>query len=107
MLSIAKPRCVNRELIAGLLRFRIHGIPSLPGFFFFFSKKSQILLCHSFDVVLLVEVPLLFVEVVQFLVQLLNEQLEILLTFLDIAVSPELILSNADVTQRIPDFIVA
>ena len=49
----------------------------------------------------------LFVEVVQFLVHWLNEQLEILQTFLEIGVSPEPILSSANVVQRILDFVVA
>ena len=59
--------------------------------------------CHYSDVV---EVLLLFVEVVQFLVQWLIEQLEILQTSLNIAVFPEPILSTA-VVQRILDFVVA
>ena len=63
----------------------------------------QMLLCHFGDVVLLVEVLLLFVEVDQFLVQRLIEQLEILQTSLDIAVFPKPILSSADAVQRILD----
>ena len=49
-------------------------------------------------------VLLLFVDNDHFLVQ---EQLEILQTTLDIAVFPEPILSSADVVQRILDFDVA
>ena len=59
-----------------------------------------------FNVVLLVEVPLFLVEVDQFLVQRLIEQLEILQTSLDIAVFPEPILSSADVTQHTLEFVV-
>ena len=51
--------------------------------------EHQIVLCHCSDVVLLVEVLLLIVEVEQFLVQRLIEQLEILQTSLDGAVFPE------------------
>ena len=65
------------------------------------------LLWHYFAVVLFGEVLHPFVDVVQFLVQWLNQQFEILQTFLDIAVFPEPILSNADVVQRILDFDVA
>ena len=54
----------------------------------------QILLRHYFAVVLLVEVVLLSVEVTQFLVQWLIEQLDIPL-------------SSADVVQHILDFVVA
>ena len=57
--------------------------------------------------VLLVEVLLLFVEVFQFLVQWLNERLEILQTILGIVVSHEPILSSDDVVQRVLDFDVA
>ena len=62
----------------------IRGTPDLSD-----SSKieHQILLCQYCDVVHLVEVELLFVEVDQFLVQWLIEQLEILQTSLDIAVS--------------------
>ena len=49
----------------------------------------------------------LLVEVDQFLVQWLNQQLEILQTFLNIAVFPERILSSADVAQHILDLFVA
>ena len=52
------------------------------------------------------EVLLPCVEVDQFLVQRLVEQLEIPAS-LDIAVFPEPILSSADVVQRILDFVVA
>ena len=61
--------------------------------------EHQILLWRYFAVVLLAEFLLLFVEVVQFLVQWPNGQVEILQTFLDIAVSPEPILSSADVAR--------
>ena len=61
----------------------------MPDFVRFLEIKHQILLWHSFAIVLLVHVLLLFVKVVQLLVQWLNEQLEILQTFLDIAASPE------------------
>ena len=64
-------------------------------------------ICHYFDVVLLVEVLLLSVDVNQFLVHRLTEQLDILQTFLDIVVFPEPILSSADVAQRVLDFVVA
>ena len=57
--------------------------------------------------VLVVEVLLLFVEVFQFLVQWLNERLEILQTILGIVVSHEPILSSDDVVQRVLDFDVA
>ena len=43
--------------------FWIHGIPSLSDSL---KLEHQILLCHDFDVVLLVEGLLLFVEAVQF-----------------------------------------
>ena len=56
--------------------------------------EHQILLCHYFDVVLLVEVMVLCVEFDQLLVQPLVEQLEILQTSLDIAVFLEPILSS-------------
>ena len=59
------------------------------------------------DVVLLMGVLLLFVEVGQFQVQRLMEQLEILQTYLDIAVFPEPILPSAGAVQRIIDFVVA
>ena len=71
--------------------FWIHGIPSLSDSLIL---EHQILLCHDFDVVLLVEGLLLFVEAVQFQVQRLIEQLEILQTSLDIAVFPEPTLSK-------------
>ena len=67
--------------------------------------QHRILLCHLFDV-LLVEGLLFFVKVIQFLVQWLVEQLEILQTSLDVAVFPESMLSSADVVQRILDFVV-
>ena len=57
--------------------------------------------------VLVVEVLVLFVEVFQFLVQWLNERLEIFQTILDIVVSHEPILSSVDVVQRVLDFDVA
>ena len=52
---------------------------------------------------LLVGIPPLFVEVDQFLVPRLIEQLEILQASLDIAVFPETSLSSADAVQRILD----
>ena len=70
-------------------------------------KESRILLCHCVGVVFLVEVLLPFVEVDQFLVQRLIEQLKVLQTSLDIAVFPEPIVSSADVTQRSLDFVAA
>ena len=69
--------------------------------------EHQLLLCHYCDVVLPVKVLLLFVEVDQFLVQWLNEQLNILRTSVDIAVFPEPILSSADGVQHFLDFVVA
>ena len=71
-----------------------------------FVIEPQFLLCHFGDVVLLVDFRLLSVEVDQFLVQLLIEQLEIPQTSLDI-VFPEPSLSCADSVQRILDFVVA
>ena len=65
------------------------------------------LLCHYCDVVLLVEILLLSVEIDQFLVQRLIQQLEILQTSLDMAMLPEPILSGADVVQRILDVVFA
>ena len=65
------------------------------------------LLCQNCDVVLHEANFLLFVEVDQCLVQRLIEQFDILETFLDVVVFPEPILSNADVVQRIHDFVVA
>ena len=70
-----------------------------------FLKKPQSLLCHYFDVAFLVKILLLCVQVVQFLVQWLNEQLEILRKSLGIAVFPEPTLSRADVVQHILDFV--
>ena len=80
----------------------IRGIPGLSDS----SMMEQLLLCHHCGVVLIVEFMLLDVEVDQFLVQRLIEQLEILQT-LDIAVFPAPILSSADVVQRILDSVVA
>ena len=65
------------------------------------------MLCHHRDVVLLVEVLLLFVEVDQFPVQWLVEQHEILQTSIDIAAFPEPVLSSADLGQHILDSVVA
>ena len=93
-----------RELLAGLVMSWIRGIPDLSESLVI---DHQFSLCHCCGVVLLVEVLLLFVEVDQFLVQRLIEQLEILRTFVDIAVFPEQVLSSADVVQRIVDFVVA
>ena len=61
----------------------IRGTPRLS---YSFITEHQFSLCHYCDVVLLVEVLLVFVEVDQFLVQRLIEQLEILRTSLDIVV---------------------
>ena len=72
-----------------------------------FITEHQVLHQNDFAVSLLVEVLLLSVEVVQFLVPWLNEQLEMLQTFLVISVSPEPILSSAAVVQRIFDLVVA
>ena len=69
--------------------------------------EHRILSFHFCDVVLLVEVLLLFVEVDQILVQRLIEQLEFLQTSADIAVFPEPILPGSDVVQHILDFVVA
>ena len=69
--------------------------------------EHQILLCHDFDVELLIESLLLFVEAVQFQVQRLIEQLEILQTSLDIAVFPDQACQSADAVQRLLDFVVA
>ena len=66
-----------------------------------------ILFSHYFDVVLLVRVLPLFVELGEILVQQPIGQFEILPSFLDIAVSPEAILSSADVIKHILDLVVA
>ena len=52
MLSIAQLRCVIRKLFADLL------MSWTPGLSDFFLTEPPILLCHYFDVVLLVEVLL-------------------------------------------------
>ena len=69
-------------------------------------KEPRILHCHDCGVVILVRVHLFLVEVAQFLFQQPIEQFENLLTFLDIAVFPEPILSSADVVQHILDSVV-
>ena len=79
----------------------------IPGLSDPFMTEPHILLCHYFDIVLLVEVLLLSVVVDKFLAHRLIQQLEILQTSLDNAVFPEPILPSADVVQRIPDFVVA
>ena len=79
----------------------IRGPPSLSDSL---NGRVSNLVVHFCDVALLVEVMLLFVEVDQFLVQRLIEQLEILRTSLDIAVFPERNLSSSDVVQHILDF---
>ena len=71
-----------------------------------FKTGHQFLLSDDFDVMLLVEVLLLFVEVVQFLVQRLIG-LEIVQTPLDLALFPEPILSSAHVVQHLLDIVVA
>ena len=68
--------------------------------------EHQFSICRYCDVVFLVEILILFVEVDE-LSSGLTEQLEIILTSLDIAVFPEPILSNADVVQRVVDFVDA
>ena len=69
--------------------------------------EHQFLLCHNFDVVLLGEVLLLFVGVIQFLVQQPIEQFEIIQESLDIAVFPEPVLSKAHVVQHILGSVLA
>ena len=104
ILAITEFRCVTRESIAVLLRSWTYEIPGLPDSS---TIEPRILLFHYCDVVLLVKVPLLFVEVDQFLVQQPIEQVETLQTFLDIAAFPEPIQSSADAFQQIIDFVVA
>ena len=73
----------------------------------FVGVRASNLSFHFCDVVLLVQVLLLFVEVDQILVQRMIEQLEFLQTSADIAVFPEPILPGSDVVQHILDFVVA
>ena len=89
-----------------LLAFRC---PGIVGFQFLSDSlriEHQILLCHDCHVVRLEKFLLLFVEVDQFLVQRLIEQLGTLQASLEIALLPEPILSYADVVQRIIDYVV-
>ena len=74
------------------------------GFVRFLIMEHQMLLSHYCDVVLPVKVLLVCVEVDQFRVQRLIEQLEVLQTFLEF---PEPILSSACLFQHILDFVVA
>ena len=71
------------------------------------DRSLNICACHCCDVVLLVVVLLLFVEVEQFLVQRLSEQLKILQTSHDMFVFPEPVLSSTDVVQHILDLVAA
>ena len=86
MPAIAYFRCVTRDYFAVLLRSWIYEIPSLSDFSII---EFHILLCHNCDVVLLVEVLLVFSELDQCLVWRLVDQLEILQTSLGIAVFPD------------------
>ena len=103
MLSNPSFRCVILQLIAGLLMSWIRATPIVSDSLII---ERQFLFCQYFDIVLLLEVLLLLLEVYQFLVQRLIEQLKILETSLDIAVFLEAILSSDDVAQRILDFVV-
>ena len=82
-------------------------IRGTPGLSDSVIMEPQSLLCHSCDVVLIVEVLILCVEVDQCVVQWLIEQLEILQTSVDIAVFPEPILSSADLVQHVLDCVAA
>ena len=104
MRSIACFRCVMPEPFPGLLMSWIRGIAGLSESLII---GPRILLCHFCGVVLLVEALLLFVEVDQFLVQRLTEQLEILQRISILLSFCKPILSSADEVQRILDFVVA
>ena len=98
MLSFAQLRCGIREFRGGFLMSSIRGAPGLSESFII---EPPIFLSHCCDVVLFVEVLLLFVGVDRFLVERLIE------TSLDIAAFPAPILSSAVEIQRLLDFVCA
>ena len=104
MLSFASLRCARSELFLGLVMSWVHGVSGLSESL---TMEHLFSLFHYRDVVLPVQDLLFFVEVDQFLVHRLIEQLEILVTSLDIVVFPEPILSSAGVVQRVLDSVVA
>ena len=96
MIALTKSRCIICDLMTRHLVSWIRGSLDVSDSLII---EHQMLLC-SYCVVVLLEVLLIFVEVVQFLVQWLIEQLEILQASLGIDVFPEPILASADVVLR-------
>ena len=77
-----------------------------PGLSDSLTIRPQLLLCHHYDVVVLVRDLPLLVEVDQFLLQRLSEQFEIFFKHLSILLCfLNQSLSSADVVQRILDFL--